>query len=246
MRTLLDEAFAPTTSAIGFLEASLDDAADSMAAWLRGLHGGEVHAATHSAPLSHLLTLLYPITRRWRPRHLLAEGRAGWTAYFDCGLSGTDPTGTVGYLSSLLECRGLSIVVAPHRPRPRGEAPERYGAVQFELVGPGGNGPLRVVRTIAVTATGRSTWDWTIDGGLQPYEETDQYRQRKVRDRFTSEMLERYCRALGIDPFAADWYGPRGVLLTAPEPVAAEDEFSLAEVQEYFGIVPGEARALAG
>jgi hypothetical protein len=35
----------------------------------------------------------------------------------------------------------------------------------------------------------------------------------RVQDRFTPEMLESYCRALGIDPFNEAFYKPSAVLL---------------------------------
>jgi hypothetical protein len=55
-------------------------------------------------------------------------------------------------------------------------------------------------------------WEFTAKGPVLPFEHTERYRARRIRDRFTPEMLQSYCRALGIDVFNADFYGPEFVL----------------------------------
>jgi len=52
------------------------------------------------------------------------------------------------------------------------------------------------------------------DGPVLPFEQVERYREKRIRDRFTPEMLEAYARALGIDLFNAKFYGPRFVLFT--------------------------------
>ena len=50
------------------------------------------------------------------------------------------------------------------------------------------------------------------EGEIQPYEQTANYRKRKVADRFTAEMLKSYCAALGIELFNANSYGGQCLL----------------------------------
>lgn len=65
--------------------------------------------------------------------------------------------------------------------------------------------------------------------------------ERSVRDRFTSDMLERYCQALGIDMFNVGATDPTSFSSKNGEPVPSHLTVkTLAEVQQWLGIVPGE------
>ena len=73
-------------------------------------------------------------------------------------------------------------------------------------------------------------------------EETATYDNRRVRDRFTSAMLERYCQSLGIDVFKPSAYGPSGVLIESPVSLPSNGNvMSLLEAQAWLEIVPGAA-----
>ena len=56
-------------------------------------------------------------------------------------------------------------------------------------------------------------WLFSVNGKEQSFEEADKYRSRRISDRFTDEMLERYCRALDIDIFNEDLYGPKAAVV---------------------------------
>jgi hypothetical protein len=43
-----------------------------------------------------------------------------------------------------------------------------------------------------------------------PFEQVERYQERRVRDRFTFEMLKDYLRHLGLSPFEEDFYLPQG------------------------------------
>nr|CTQ95903.1 hypothetical protein [Kibdelosporangium sp. MJ126-NF4] len=58
-----------------------------------------------------------------------------------------------------------------------------------------------------------SRWVFETSGTPLPFEETENYTKRMIRDRFTADMLERYCQALGIDVFNLEAYGSDGVLV---------------------------------
>ena len=44
-------------------------------------------------------------------------------------------------------------------------------------------------------------WEFKTYGEVLPFEEPDRYLSRRLADRFTSEMLDTYCNALGIKVF---------------------------------------------
>lgn len=180
-----------------------------------------------------------------RPRELLvAAGR--WTAYFDNSLRGTDAVSAVGHLTRKLRCQGLAIDVVPHTAGAPGVREGRMGAVQFELFGPLDTEFLNYVRTVSIVFDG-AKWQFNATGTEQPFEEVDAYRARRVRDRFTSAMLERYCQALGIEVFDPSFFGPDAVLIESAVPMAPDGMvMTLRQAQGWLEIVPGMADGLPG
>lgn len=89
----------------------------------------------------------------------------------------------------------------------------RYGDVAFWMTdgSRADLGPLFGLRSIQVSY--QSGWDWRISGEVQPWEETDRYERKLIRERFDLSMLNRYCRALGIRRDDAHFYGPRATLM---------------------------------
>jgi len=55
-------------------------------------------------------------------------------------------------------------------------------------------------------------WEFWARGTPQIYEEIDRYRERRIIDRFTPEMLSRYCEALGLRVFDWGFYGGDGII----------------------------------
>jgi len=239
LRTLLSERFAPITSSIGFLELSLEEAAQGLESWRRSLYP-DVTVSHPTDGFPDVLGRLQPLTGGARPRELLIRVGRGWTAYFDNSLRGTDAVSAIGYLSTRLLCQGLAIDVVPHTAGASGVRHGRMGAVQFELYGPLQTEFLNYVRTVSVVFDG-DRWRFTATGTEQPFEETEAYQARRVRDRFTSEMLERYCRALGIEVFDPRSYGPEAVFVESAVPMAPDGlVMTLQEVQEWLEIAPGQ------
>jgi hypothetical protein len=210
VRTLFDERFAPITSSVGFLELPLEQAVLGLQDWRQSLYE-RVRVETLQTSFPKALHRLEPLTGGARPRELLVSA-GGWTAYFDSSLRGTDAVSAIGHLSRKLLCQGLAITAVPHTIGVPGIHHGRAGAVSFELFGPLATSFLNYVRTIAITFDG-SRWVFNATGTPQSFEEVDTYRARRVRDRFTSDMLARYCGALGVDVFNDAAYGPRSVLV---------------------------------
>jgi hypothetical protein len=230
---------------MGFLRLGLDDAVEALAGWRRSLLYDPV-SVEEAGGFPQCLHRLEPLIAGARPRELLVQASDGWTAYFDCLLYGSDAVSAVGYLSEATGCQGLAVKVVPHTVSRGHIKAGRFGAVQFEMFGPLRTGFLNYVRTVSAAHDG-SRWVFSADGIEQWFEEPDAYRARHVRDRFTSEMLERYCKALDIDVFDPAEYGPRSVLVRSEVPVPPDTlVMSLEQAQERLGIVPGMADILPG
>lgn len=244
MRTIASEAYAPITTRVGYLHAPLAAVTEELVAWRRELHGSAVaHEVKGEFP--GVLACLEPLSVLC-DRELLVPVGNEWVAYFDCSASGTDPVGAVSVLGERLDVLGLVVDASPHIVDPVGESVRRYGGVAFYLFGSHTTSVLNYVRTVQVSHTG-SRWEMHVSGEPQPYEELERYQARRVRDRFTSDMLERYCQALGVDVFNTEAYGASGMLIKTD--VVSGREFkreTLQEVQARFSIVPGEADLLPG
>lgn len=243
MKTLLEERFAPITTQIGYLELPLQEATVVFEQWQRSLYG-RVDVSDLREGFPESLRSLEPLVGGARPRKLLV-GVGNWTAYFDNSLRGTDPESPIGHISRTAPCSGVQILTAPHTIGLHGNE-GRAGGLLFRLFGPLEGEFLNYVRTVSVIWDG-TRWVFDAVGTPQAFEETERYTARRVRERFTSDMLERYCQALGLDVFNHTVYGPKAVLfhtdVQLPEnPVV----MSLEEAQEALEIRPGEAESLPG
>lgn len=232
---LLDDAYAPITSRIGFLRAPLDEAAEGLRAWRAEIHGS-ARAEPVSGGLVAALARLEPLTGGVRPRELLvATADPGWTAVFDNGVPGGDQTTTVGFLARRLRVQGVVVLSILDRPASAG-VPDRFGGRQLELFAPVATEFLNYLRTISVVRD-RNRWRFDANGTVQDFEDEAAYARRTIADRFTPEMLVAYAAALGLRPFDADFYAGPAVLVTNPAvPPPGAAVVTLAEARRALGL----------
>jgi hypothetical protein len=199
---LLGGTFYPITSCFGFLEADLDSvvAADKKGRLAGGKYGVSPIKGTFPEMLNRLLPLTGPLLR-----NIWVRTSGPWTAYFDNFVNGGDPYGPICHGAREIKCKGIMILNSP-------QTPTSWGGARFTIFGPKGPPWGNIVREIsAINDEGR--WDWTASGKVQPFEEVSRYGARRIKDRLTPEMLERYCAALGIRAFDGDFYGYEGYLV---------------------------------
>lgn len=237
MKSLLENKFAPLTFAWGFLESSLQTVGETFIEWRRS-HLSKIKVTSINELLATALLKLQPLITPPR-KELLLETRSGWTAYFDNGINGGDPASPMGYLAQRLKCRGLAITCVPHTLKDeRTDTKGTYGAVQFELFAPEPREWLNYERAIGASNDG-GKWVFINEGALLPFEMPERYKAKRIRDRFTDEMLEDYCRALGIELFHADFYGPKGLLVEIGDRLPPEHvPLTLAEARQSIGFEP--------
>jgi len=234
---LLDDRWAPLTSEMGFLEARAEYAARAFAAWQGGLlatDGVAVSVRPVTGSLEQVLSCLLPLTDSERQRHLFIPTRSPWTAYLDNAYRGTDAASAMGYMARTVGCRGLRVVAVPHTLR---KDKGRYGAVMLEVYGPHQTHARNYLRTLYVANDG-GRWVFGQSGEPFPFEKVEQYQSRRVRDRFTFDMLKQYLSHLGLAPFEQAFYLPEGApawLVEKNGPlVRSRREYTLAEAQENF------------
>jgi hypothetical protein len=242
--TLLSERFAPITESFGFLEVPLNEAVQALGDWRKRLYRA-VTVTPLSAGFPESLRALEPLVAGTRPREMLVSA-GKWTVYFDCGANGTDAVSVVGNLSRLLKCQAVLVTSKPDIRYVPGVTPGRSGHVLWELLGPIETDFLNYVRSVGVTFD-EGRWRFDASGTVQDFEDTQAYASRRIRDRFNSEMLERYCQEMGIDVFNPDIYGPECVLFESVLNVESKSRReTIAEAQARLGIVPVAADSLSG
>ena len=211
----------------------IDRATTALRTWSKERVGNGFVEAPSRERFPDVLRLLEPMVMIGRRRELLIDCAGGWTAYYDNNARGTDASSAIGHLCMKLACDGIAIDNEPHTAHGNeGIA----GAVIFEYFGPHRTEFLNYIRSVAVAYDGRR-WEFQVAGEPQPFETTDTYRARSPRDRFTSEMLVNYCRALGVSPYDPEFYRDRAVLFAQTEPVRPPNaEVSLTQARVWLGL----------
>lgn len=232
---LLDDRWAPVTSEMGFLETDAENAARAFAAWQAGLlasRGVAVEVRPVRGTLEQSLSALLPLTTPEVRRYLFIPTRSPWTAYVENTRGGTDAASAMGYMARTLGCRGMRVVAVPHTYR-KGKG--RYGAVMLEVYGPHRTEWLNYVRALGASNDG-GHWVFDQSGEPFPFEKVEQYQARRVRDRFTFEMLKEYLHHLGLSPFEEGFYLPQGApawLVEKTGPVfPSHEDFTLEQARD--------------
>jgi hypothetical protein len=207
---LLEDRWAPVTSEMGFLELGAEQAAQAFAIWERGLmtpRGIVVEVLPVTGTLEQVLSRLLPLTSGETQRHLFIPTRSAWTAYVENGWTGTDAASPMRSMARRLSIRCLRVVAVPHTLR--GDH-GRYGAVMLGVYGP--KQPEKLTSTVRALAAANDGGRWVFEqsGEPFPFEQVEKYQERRVRDRFTFEMLKDYLHHLGLAPFEEDFYMPPG------------------------------------
>jgi hypothetical protein len=211
MPSLLHNDFAPVTFRFGFIETSFPALCDAFTEWQKNLDekfGLFTEFNSFVGPLAPALSTLEPLTTPL-DRYLLVETRSNWTAIFANGLRGNDVASPVSYLPSVLKCRGLEVGHAPDLSHThRKNAIRKWGHTLFALYGPVKTDWLNRIRYLSVW-NDVGGWEFSSEGEVQSFEKPEQYKMRKIEDRFSPDMLEQYCKALGIELNDSEFYGPR-------------------------------------
>jgi hypothetical protein len=184
-------------------------------------------------PFPEILTRLEPLTLMGQERELLLQTDSLWTVYLDNGVKLLERIAPTMELCRILKCRGLVVVCKPHTVNRR-NATGRHGSVQFQLFAQEQTDFLNYLRTIYATHDG-DRWVFGAHGTPQPFEIPERYLAPRVKDRFTSEMLEAYCAGVGVRYFDPSFYKPRGTLIYLDRPLRG---LTLAEAQRRLGIHP--------
>lgn len=218
------ERWSPVTDDFAIVNAPINRAVAAYAEWMKRL--GHVFTTTPmDGGIDSALASLAPLSVS-KTRKLFISAGADWTAFFQNGIDGSDPTAGGYQLSMELDVIGMRVCVTPED--------NLWQAVMWEVYAPPrlGGDEFSHRRALAAANDGGR---WTFDSLGEPYqfEQLSRYVAPRKCDRFDRQMLYSYLRASAVNPFeagvlsvSADWPAVR---LELPSEQFAADELSYAE-----------------
>lgn len=239
MQLLFNDSLFPITGNIGFIETDVNTASQAYWRWQKPMKdswGWEFEKFSVRGDLKLVLLQLVPLSD-YHSRDIFVPTRSPhWTAFFGNATTHSDVVSPLSVLAEELKCRAIRVTAIPHTLRGKGrDAVGRYGGVALDIIDPK-NAPetLHYLRVISAIQDG-GRWSFDLHGQQQPFEEPEHYKLKKIKDRFTPELLDRYLKAMGIAAFDENFYmseGSEAVLFVATDPKFADSKaFSLEEIQ---------------
>jgi hypothetical protein len=225
---LLIERWHPVTSDMGLIQAPASACVASFTAWQGSI--GRTHTVrTVESSLADAFELLPPLSMEARRQLFAPTLSPEWTAFFESGIAGSDPTPVMSVLAARLGTLAMRVCVSPS------SAPEP--AVIWEVFAPshlGGEPPLGYRRSIAAVKDGRR-WVFEQFGAPFPFERVEHYAMPRKRDRFTADLLMQYLSHFGLAPHSDSFYSltatnPATVLERVQRWATVPPEFSLSQV----------------
>ncbi len=242
MRTLFHDDFYPATKRIGFLRSSPESIVRAYSDWYAQL-GNSFEVTSYDAPLRQVMPRLEPLVSNHTRTIVATTRNTEWSAILDNFAPGGDPVSAIAVLSKALQTDGLLVGYSPDEREEPGISLGRLGARVFTYTAfdPDNERPIAPpTRSIYLARQSGSKWLFEAKGEPLSFENLDAYKQRRVKDRFTPEMLEQYCHELGIDPFDEDFYpGPCYLVEKHVDPSALGTITTFEEQQRKWQIVPG-------
>jgi hypothetical protein len=212
MDLLLEDRLAPITSSMGFIEGECSYVAKRFVKWRKKIgrfdfYTKHIKVKNVTGNLEEIFRALLPLKMVQSNRYLFIPTTGKWTAYFDNGYRGTDPT-AISYLPELLQSRSVWVVTTLHTRQPS-TSPRRskQGALILQVYGHEEREWLNLIRKIRLEID-VGKWEFQQSGEPFEFEEIERYQAKRIRDRFDFDMLERYLKALELSPFEEDFYLP--------------------------------------
>ena len=206
--------YAPTTNLMAFLEVPYDKLVDFIVQWERKRDiVNEYPTPTRKIDIGgtweQRLNSLLPLNRS---KVMVSETQSNWCVYVNNSPNGTDLYADPPYLCEKLGVREIAVTLVRDIPK------IKPGSTQFLY-----EDYTRAEKVLSATGTGwcdqfprryiaahhESRWEFVDQGDPLPFEEIEQYQARRIKDRLTPEMVERYCSHFGIDLFNPDFYSGR-------------------------------------
>jgi hypothetical protein len=203
--------YAPVTTGFSIVDIGYDDVIQH---WINWKMGNQISLGW-TAPISQVncglpekLHMLLPLDCQKR---LLTETSDGKIAMFSNFPHG-DGSSEAAYLANEFKRERFRFVGVKGG---KTGALEQIGSTQFDWTDYSTKTDHWVGHPFRnIAAHKESRWEWHENGEPFPWEEFETYKERRIKDRLTPAMVERYCRHFGIELFDPDYYAGRATLIT--------------------------------
>jgi len=193
MRFLFNGELTPLTNSFGFVKSDFDQAVGIYRSWLEKTETKFTQIYLDS-DFKNALQLLPPF--QFYTKSLLFKTDSDWVGYannnfFDAGI------GKVDYIGRQLKSQTVEIKAHPKTVHldAKGWSLGSFSHQDFST---------NSFRNIMLSYQDR--WELYQVGEPFPFEQVSKYKERKVADRFTPEMLDHYAKAIGIRFFDESFY----------------------------------------
>jgi hypothetical protein len=196
--------FRPPVVAAGFVRLPIGDAVNAYrdfvrrVSWWRIVTRKEVHGTLLEC-LEHLHPLRQPYTKA-----LFLETAADYTAFI---VNDSLMSGCTEHMANIVrETRsfGVHVICEPEDP----DGSVSYPMNELQIYEFRGADQDIMARSISVAREDSGRWLFGLYGQPFPFEDPEVYKALRIKDRFPTEVLDRYLQALGIRFFDDSFYLP--------------------------------------
>ena len=160
-------------------------------------------------------------------RRLFVETKSPWTACFQSGIDGSDPTPAMSVLAQQIGVIAMRVCSTHNK--------AKWPAAIWEVYAPPslGGDPTSGYRRSVCAANDGGRWVFHQSGLPYPFEDISAYKAARKKDRFTHQLLERYLLEFGLTPFDDNFYVVNtkqpGIVLERPPWKNEPRAFTLAD-----------------
>jgi hypothetical protein len=195
--------YAPVTTHLIFVDVDASIFAQELFLWRKDLADNfygfptKVTKEFCKGALIEKFAFWLPVASR-TTKIMMSKTQSNWMVVFDNKVIGNsgDTESPVSVISRRLKLKYVSVNFT------KDIIPTQVGSTQFAIV----DHSQEPVKIRSLAAHKESRWEWHEHGDPLPFEELEAYSFKKIKDRLTFDMVERYCRHLGIDLFDPDFY----------------------------------------
>jgi hypothetical protein len=229
--------YAPVTFGAGFLKLPFRELVDDYSVWVKRNHPNAT-ATPCEGSFRDALDQLAPLTAP-ASKELLIDVQGQFTAILSNSLMVGDAFPRTAYWSSRMKCEALAVTCVPDKyDRVTLGAIDVDRAMQVQLFS-GKEGVSGMPRRTVTASKDDDRWVFDNKGDPLPFEDTQKFTNRRVRDRFGPEDVSAFIRYFGL-PLSREPTCDRALLLSYMEPRAVRRSFSYSEAQadQHITIMP--------
>lgn len=187
------------TRHLGFIKASPSAIAEVYVRWINGLNRGQRIASRtlNDLPFLRKIELLEPPACPFT-KCFISQTDSDWSAVIHNDRLEYGCKEHVEMLAYFGGFWGLFVAFDEDTMRALGNKMGRYGACVFKLFEPVG---IQKLDKRIISLINDGPWDFYTEGNVRAFENTESYSRRKVRERFTPDLFDSYCKHFGIRMF---------------------------------------------